>query len=84
VLYNEIRNTNGDLILGEIKVFHSFGQESHQYSYQSSSEITVIGNRLCQNGKKLKFNSWFTNKHQWGKIIHYYKDGKLPVDDLQD
>lgn len=84
VLCSEIRNENDEITSGEIKVLNSFGQVQYRYEYKSTSEITVVGNRLCQNGTKLKFNSWFINKHQWNKIIRYYTDGKLPADDLQD
>ena len=84
VLCTEIRKANEKISAGEIKVFNSLGLVQHKYSYSSPSEITVVGNRLCQNGTKLKFNSWFTNKYQWDKIISYYKDGRSPADGLQD
>lgn len=84
VVCTEIRNDDETISKGEIKVFNSFGIVQYTYTYSSPKEITVVKNRLCQNGTKLKFNSWFTNKHQWNKIISYYKEGKLPADDLQD
>ena len=84
VVCTEIRNDDETISAGEIKVFNSFGMVQYSYTYKSPTEITVVKNRLCQNGTKLKFNSWFTNKHQWDKIIRYYTDGKLPADDLQD
>ena len=69
---------------GAIRVYGIFGQLLVTYTYSHRSEIMVKENRLYQNGKKLKFNSWFTNLHQWEKIKRYYTDGLLPADDLQE
>jgi hypothetical protein len=69
---------------GEIKVYNSYGKVQHTYRYQSRDEITVHGNRLYQGNKKLRFNSWFTKKHEWEKIVQYYSTGTLPADELQE
>lgn len=71
-------------VKGEIRVNGLFGGVQQTYTYREPSEIVAKNNRLYQNGRKLRFNSWFINRHQWKKMYRYYGEDLSPADELQD
>ncbi|MBK8927725.1 MAG: hypothetical protein IPM74_17935 [Crocinitomicaceae bacterium] len=67
----------------EITVTGLFGEISKTYKWEQKNEICISGNRVFVQGKKLKFNSWFTNVHQYQKMLRYLSGENMPADELQ-
>lgn len=68
----------------EIRVTGVFGEIVRKYHYQNFKEITIKENRFFKEGKKLKFNAWFTNEHQWENLKRHFNEEPLLVSELQD
>ena len=68
----------------EIYVTGLFGEISKSYTWDRKNEISVSKNRVFIQGEKLKFNSWFTNTHQYQKMLRYLSGENMPADELQN
>lgn len=61
-----------------------FGEIAKNYIIQKSDIIHVKNNSVFLNSKKMKFNHWFTNPHQYAKMIRLFSVENFPADELQD
>ncbi|MBI3136531.1 MAG: hypothetical protein HYZ14_17785 [Bacteroidetes bacterium] len=68
----------------KIEVRGTYGEIYKTYTWEKADEVSVKDNRIFLNGKKLRFNAWFTNKHQYNRMIRFFSGEILVADELQD
>jgi len=68
----------------EILVFGLIGNVLYRYSFLNDTEISINKNRFYLNGKKMKFNVWFTNKHHWKQLYQRFSNEVKIEDELVD
>lgn len=57
----------------EIMVYSFTGAVRKHYQFNDKNETTISGNKLYQNGQKLKLNDWMISKRDWKRMIAFYE-----------
>jgi len=71
-------NTNKILMYG------MFGEISKTYTWNTANDLVVKDKRIFLTGKKLPFNAWFTNRHQYERMLEFFSGEKALEDELQE
>lgn len=72
------------LYKNSIEVRGLFGEISKKYEWTNKKELSAISGRIYLRRSKMHFNNWFTNKHQYEKLLRYCSDTTSLADELQD
>jgi hypothetical protein len=68
----------------EIQVRGMYGEIYKTYTWKKSEEIEVKDKRIFLHGKKLRFNAWFTNRHQYKRMLLFFSGEKDFENELKD
>lgn len=63
----------------QIRVRGTYGENYKIYTWNKPEEIEVKNGRVFLNGNKLRFNSWFTNRHQYNRMLAFF-NGKFVLE----
>ena len=72
------------LYKNNLEVRGLFGEISKKDEWTTMNELTVRSGRIYLRKSKMHFNSWFTNKYQYEKLLRYCSDKTSLADELQD
>jgi len=67
-----------------IEVRGLFGEIAKKYEWEDKKELSIKSGRIYLGSKKMQFNKWFTNQHQYEKLLRYCSNTASTADELQD
>lgn len=66
----------------KIVVYGAFGELFRTYEWEHPDDLMVRAARFYLRGKKLQFNAWFTNRHQYKHMLDYFSEDSSAGDEL--